>query len=37
MQLLTIEFLRDILTEVDFIATRVGDTTFDAFLLDEVK
>jgi len=37
MQPSTIESLRDILTEAEFVATQVIQTTFETFVRDEVK
>lgn len=37
MQPSTLECLRDILVEAEFIAAQVAETTLDAFVADEVK
>ena len=37
MQPSTLELLRDILQEADFLAAQTVDTTFSAFMHDEVK
>ena len=37
MQPSTLELLRDILLEAEFLATQVARTSFDAFVRDEVK
>ena len=37
MQLSTLELLRDILQEADFLATQVAQTSFASFVRDEVK
>ena len=37
MRQLTLELLRDILLEAEFLADQVAQTTFNAFIQDEVK
>lgn len=37
MQQSTLELLRDILQEAEFLTAQVAQTSFDAFLCDEVK
>ena len=37
MQPSTLELLRDILLEAEFLATQVAQTSFDTFVCDEVK
>ena len=37
MQQLTLELLRDILLEAEFLAEQIAQTAFSAFIQDEVK